>query len=217
MGKVMAGMHLPSGKPQTILADYYGTQIELLQSNSIRKNVSDRVLGLHPELKEAGVDIKATQTPGSSILNVIATGSDRKYTRAYLDAVLDEYMALRKKLLETTVDGTINKIIEEVLVREKMVNAARIKFEAYVASGDSRELLTAEKSRLIQLVSQLRGEMEALQVPGSPPDPAASTKIESTQARLKEAESSLRDVTEKTAKGEALKSDYDRAKEDYEI
>jgi hypothetical protein len=215
-GKIMAGMQPPDGKPQSVPADFYGTQIELLQSGSLRANAKDRVRGLHPELKEADVDTIVIQTPGSSILNVVATGSERQYTRTYLDAVLDEYMAMRKRILEATLTGASNKVIEEVLAREKVVNAAKTKFEAFVAASDSLELLTAEKSRLSQLVSQLRGEMEALKAPGSPSDSGTATRIESMQARLKAAESSLRDVNEKSAEGDALKSDYDRAKKDHE-
>jgi len=128
IGKVVVGMKIDaSSKDQgnvvqmTNLQDFYGTQIEILKSGELRRRALDRVRSLHPELKEIDVNIEVSQTRGSSILNVAAVGGEAKYTHIYLDEVLNEYIAFRKEMIEKSLGSTMNKVIEEVLGREKKV------------------------------------------------------------------------------------------------
>ena len=130
LGKVVAGVKVsPGGDNQSdsivnteiARSDFYGTQIEILESGELKRRALERVRGLHPELKEVPVDIRVTQTKGSSILKIAALGDEQKYTRVYLDALLDDYMAFRQEMVEKQVGNAMNKVIEEVLSREKDV------------------------------------------------------------------------------------------------
>ncbi len=74
------------------------TPTETLESAELKLRTWERLRALHPEFKKADVKILVTQIKGSSILNVSSTGSDPKYTRYYLEALLDEFIGLRKEM-----------------------------------------------------------------------------------------------------------------------
>ncbi|MEZ0275972.1 MAG: polysaccharide biosynthesis tyrosine autokinase [Roseimicrobium sp.] len=118
-------------------SDFYGTQIELLESSSLRKKAEDRVSMAHPELKEIEVDIQVTQTKGSSILHVTATGTEEKYTQALLNELLSEYIAFRKKMIDDSVGGTVGKVIQEVLEKQKEVAASKLALENFLKANDA--------------------------------------------------------------------------------
>lgn len=142
IGKIVAGLQVKVGSREgdvvtnAFAQDFYGTQIETLESGALRNHALERVRSLHPELKEIEVEIRVTQTKGSSILNVAAVGEEAKYTRVYLDALLDEYIAFRKDMLEKSIGTTMNKVIEEVLSRESMVKKTKEALESYLKVND---------------------------------------------------------------------------------
>lgn len=87
------------------LADHYGTIIETLGSAEMKRRALERVRALNPDLKETDVEIRVTQTKGSAIFNILVTGREPKFTRIYLDALLDEFMAFRQQLQEKLGNG----------------------------------------------------------------------------------------------------------------
>ncbi|MFZ4764153.1 MAG: polysaccharide biosynthesis tyrosine autokinase [Roseimicrobium sp.] len=142
IGKIVAGLQVKIGSregeviSERFVQDFYGTQIETLESGALRNHALERVRSLHPELKEIEVEISVTQTRGSSILNVAAVGAEAKYTRVYLDALLDEYIAFRKDMLEKSIGSTMNKVIEEVLSREKLVKQTKETLDNFLRTND---------------------------------------------------------------------------------
>ena len=143
IGKIHAGMRVnPAGNsgPKIIedvmQQDFYGTQIEILESGALKARALERVRSLHPELKEIDVDIKVTQNKGSSILNVAAIGEEAKFTRVYLDALLDEYIAFRKDMMDKSVTGAMNKVIAEVINRDKILTEKKNALDDYVKVND---------------------------------------------------------------------------------
>ncbi|QIF04206.1 polysaccharide biosynthesis tyrosine autokinase [Roseimicrobium sp. ORNL1] len=119
------------------IQDFYGTQIELLESASLRTKAKERVAMAHPDLKEIDVEIQVTQTKGSSILNVTATGTEEKYAQALLNELLSEYIAFRKKMIEDSVGGTLGKVIQEVLEKQKDVATAKLALENFLKANDA--------------------------------------------------------------------------------
>ena len=75
----------------------------------MRVRALDRVGALHPEWKDCDVKIRCTQSKGSSIISVAAIGAEPKYTRVFLDALLDEYMAFYR---EQSPDSELVAIME---------------------------------------------------------------------------------------------------------
>jgi capsular exopolysaccharide synthesis family protein len=167
IGRIMAGMQVQLGDKtvgaqNSFVDDFYGTQIDMLQSASLQSNALERVRGLHPDLREIHVDIIVTQTKGSSILSVKGVGSEKQYTKAYVDAVLDEYMALRKRMFDNSVNGTVNRVIEEVLSRDKAVQAAKADYEKFLKEHD-QTLLSDSKNAAASYLASLNNTLTVLQ------------------------------------------------------
>ncbi len=102
-------------------AEYRATQIEILECGELRRRALERVRGLHPELKEMAVGIRAERVKESAIIEVTCEAEDPKYAKVYVDALADEYMAFRQEMVEKSVGTAMNKVIEDVLSREKEV------------------------------------------------------------------------------------------------
>jgi hypothetical protein len=105
LAKLVAGGHIvasTNGAPpyQPWLEDFYGTIIETLESKSMRRQALERVRLLNPDLKQCEMDVHITQSKGSTVINVAAIGSEPKYTRVFLDALLDEFSAFRDNIRE---------------------------------------------------------------------------------------------------------------------
>jgi len=94
------------------LQDFYGTIIETLESSEMRRQALDRLRALHPDFKESEVTIKVSQNRGTSIFNVRAFGSEPKYTRYFLDSLLDEFMAFRSRVDEQHHSAPSVKVME---------------------------------------------------------------------------------------------------------
>lgn len=142
VGKLHVGTQIKIGSDQSpmssvFLSDFYGTQIELLESASLRTKAKERVAMAHPDLKEIDVEIQVTQTKGSSILNVTATGTEEKYAQALLNELLSEYIAFRKKMIDDSVGGTLGKVIQEVLEKQKDVATAKLALENFLKANDA--------------------------------------------------------------------------------
>ena len=80
--------------------DYSGTIIETLESSQLNSAAMKRARIQNPEFKDHDVYVRVAQTKGSSIFNVLATSNEPKYTRVFLDALLDEFMFLRTRQAE---------------------------------------------------------------------------------------------------------------------
>lgn len=117
MAKIVSARALVGykGDSSELLADHYGTIIETLESAEMKRRALERVRALHPELKETDMEVRVAQTKGSAIFNILVTGREPKFTRIYLDALLDEFMAFRRQLQEQLgkTDGNIDVAIQE--------------------------------------------------------------------------------------------------------
>lgn len=96
-GGRVVGAQQGAGSYLEYLTDFYGTIIETIESSEMRRRALERVAALNPDLKESEVEIRVLQNRGSAIFNVAAVGDDQKYTRVYLDALLDEFMLFREQ------------------------------------------------------------------------------------------------------------------------
>jgi hypothetical protein len=216
LGKIVAGVKVNPRNESPLIDspqnnDFYGTQIEILEGGDLKRRALERVRGLHPELKEVEVDIRVTQTRGSGILKVAAIGEEQKYTRVYLDALLDEYMAFRQEMVEKSVGTAMNKVIEEVLAREKRVKQEVQALDAFQKDHDEL-LLTTEHERLAKSVSTERGELESLERAGG-----ADDKLKAGREALADTEKKFAEASQALSTLSGLKEKYKADLEDYEV
>jgi polysaccharide biosynthesis transport protein len=96
------------------LNDFFGTQMALMKSDSVVNRVNLHLLSANPELHYVPVDISVTLSPKASIFNLQAVGGDARYTQAYLQATMDEYIQLKKDLLANATTATQSSMQEEL-------------------------------------------------------------------------------------------------------
>jgi capsular exopolysaccharide synthesis family protein len=94
--------------------NFFGTQVALMQSDSVINRVNLHMRSVHPDLSPAPVDISVTIVPKSSIFNLRASGGDPAYTQAYLQATMDEYINLKRDLLENASTATQSSMAGEL-------------------------------------------------------------------------------------------------------
>jgi succinoglycan biosynthesis transport protein ExoP len=101
------------------LFNFFGTQIELMQSVEVRKRALARVQALHPELPPEKVILAVGQVPKASIFTMQVTGETPAFTQAYLDACMDEYIATKKEMRSQKSESTTTAIADELVRLEK--------------------------------------------------------------------------------------------------
>jgi capsular exopolysaccharide synthesis family protein len=101
------------------LMNFFGTQVELMQSGEVRQRAHKRVQALHPELARDEVKLEVGQVPRASIFIMRALGRSSQYTQAYLDACMDEYISVKKQMRSQKSESTAGAIADELVQLEK--------------------------------------------------------------------------------------------------
>ncbi|MCX6856317.1 MAG: hypothetical protein NTV80_15595 [Verrucomicrobia bacterium] len=153
---------------QEQLTDFYGTIIETLESAEMKKRALARVHALHPDLKDTNVEIRVAQNKGSAIFNVFAVGSDKVFTKIFLDAMLDEFVAFRQQIREQGLERALNTFTETVVKKSKELQERTERLEAF---------------RKANHVPLLKPEMEE-----------ATAKLSASKARYENAQRRLREL-----------------------
>ncbi len=180
--------------------DFYGTIIETLESAELYRKARERVNALHPDLKNSGVAIRVVQTKGSAIFNILATGSEPKYTQIFLNALLDEFMAFRESIREQAQGKVLKSFLQEVVNKQKEMEQAGDQMEA--AGRDAKTILgRMELERLKARLTALSNEQDDLkmELKSNPPDAAEKTarhrlleyEIERIRREITEAEAAI--------------------------
>src|SRR3954465_6631907 len=99
--------------------NFYGTQIQLMQSAEVRRSAESLVRSLHPEMQPVMVDISVVQKPRTSIFDLSAIGSTPDYTQAYLNAVMQKYLDFKKGMREDQGHNVTTAITENLIQVEK--------------------------------------------------------------------------------------------------
>lgn len=168
LAKLVAGGRMVGGgggagvgiQYQEYLQDFYGTIIETIESSEMRRRALDRVRALHPDLKESEVEVQVSQNRGSAIFNVRAFGIEPKYTRIFLDALLDEFVAFRNQIRETQRNKALTTLAEDVVRREKNLQEKQDKLTAFEKSNNI-VLLTGTNNDAAQSLRRLKDERDS--------------------------------------------------------
>lgn len=97
----------------------YGRIIQDLESSDLARRAIRRIKNLTPEVKARDVDIRVLPAKESAVLNILATSNEPKFTRIFLDALLDEFILLRLSQAQETGHTTANV----VAVQERAIPA----------------------------------------------------------------------------------------------
>lgn len=99
--------------------NFYGTQIQLMQSDEVRAGAEAAVRVTHPELAPAKVTLSVTQRPRTSIFELEAIGTAPEYTKAYLNAVMQKYLDVKKGMRADEGSHLATAITEQLVQVEK--------------------------------------------------------------------------------------------------
>ncbi|MEY2512198.1 MAG: polysaccharide biosynthesis transport protein [Verrucomicrobiota bacterium] len=148
--------------------NFYGTQIQLMQSQEVRKSAEQLVRSTHPEMQPVMVEISVAQKPRTSIFDLVAVGSTPDYTQAYLNSVMQKYLDFKKGMRENQGSTVTTAITEQLIQVEKDLRAAEdemIEFQKQNNIGFIQEegnSAAAYLVRLNQQYAQLKTEYDLL-------------------------------------------------------
>ncbi len=94
--------------------NFFGTQVELMQSAEVRRRAASRVQSMRPDLSPVPVSIAVSQIPRTSIFVLTATGQNPDFVKAYLNAVMEEYISLRRGIFNEKSESTLTAITDEL-------------------------------------------------------------------------------------------------------
>src|ERR1041385_7506139 len=104
--------------------NFYGTQIQLMQSAEVKREAEALVRSSHPELAPVKVDLTIVQKPRTSIFELSAIGAAPEYTQAYLNAVMQKYLDFKKGRREEQGHTVVSGITEQLIQTEKDLRTA---------------------------------------------------------------------------------------------
>src|SRR6202040_110979 len=99
--------------------NFYGTQIQLMQSAEVKRSAESVVRSTHPEMRPVKVDVTVLQKPRTSIFDLQAIGSVGDYTQAYLNALMQKYLDFKKGMREDRGHEITTGITEQLIQVEK--------------------------------------------------------------------------------------------------
>src|SRR6476661_8756418 len=148
--------------------NFYGTQIQLMQNNEVRRNAEQLVRSTHPEMQPVPVEIMIVQKPRTSIFELVAVGSTPEYTQAYLNAVMQKYLDFKKGMRENQGSTVTTAITEQLIQVEKDLRGAEdemIEFQKQNNIGFIQEEGNSAAQYLVRLnqqYAQLKTEYDLL-------------------------------------------------------
>ncbi len=99
--------------------NFYGTQIQMMQSDEVRQGAEALVRATHPELPQAKVTVAVSQRPRTSIFELEAVGTTGDYTQFYLNAVMQKYLDVKKGMRADEGSHVTTAITEQLIQVEK--------------------------------------------------------------------------------------------------
>ncbi|MFO1499934.1 MAG: polysaccharide biosynthesis tyrosine autokinase [Verrucomicrobiota bacterium] len=142
---------------------FFGTQVELLQSDKIEDAAKVRVQTMNPNLAPSPVALRVSQTPKSAMFVLEAKGSEPAYTQAYLNAVIDEYLTYKKQVRAGSSDETLTSLSEQVFQHEKELKAEQEKLTKYLRENNV-PVLQEQAAAAGQYLGRLNAQMSDLQM-----------------------------------------------------
>jgi capsular exopolysaccharide synthesis family protein len=166
---VSSKMSLPNASAYNEeLNNFLGTQVGLLQSDVVSNRAIVRLKTENPALRVSPVRLEVTVSPKTSLFNLKATGGDAKYPTAFLQDVMEEYVALKDEMMRGASD-TAKTGVEQLAARlaadlqsakQELIRYGATNQEVYLQEqGNSAADYLAKLTRQL---ADLRSELQLL-------------------------------------------------------
>src|SRR4051794_30502454 len=104
--------------------NFYGTQMQLMQSQEVRRSAEALVRSTHPEMQPVPVDVSVLQKPRTAILELSGIGATPDYTQAFLNAVMQKYLDFKRGMREDQGHNVTTAISENLVTVERDLRSA---------------------------------------------------------------------------------------------
>jgi hypothetical protein len=200
------------------LSNFLGTQAALMQSGTVISRAHARLTSLKPELRWCPTGLRVTVLPKTTIFVLQASGPDRDYTQPFLQACMEEYVAVKREMRMQASDTVVASLTEEVMRLEKELRKAEEERAAFVSTNSlvalSEEIAAYQRqpAALAQKLMDLKVELDSLPSQGQSEEKrsALRTQIATLEGSLKESEARSLEITGKTLEYQRLKSNVQR-------
>jgi capsular exopolysaccharide synthesis family protein len=121
------------------LGNFLGTQAALMQGSEVVQRARDRVLNQNPGMV---VPVKppllnVSVLAKTTIFVLRASGENPEYTKAYLQACMEEYINLKKQMVARTSDTTIAGLTEQVMRLEPELQKCDEEMQSFLSTNDA--------------------------------------------------------------------------------
>jgi len=148
VGGAEINQKLENGEP--IPDSFYATNAEIIMSREVQSRAHARVHAMHPDLTPHAVKIEAKRLSGTRILVLIARSDDEETTQRMLNAVMEEFLAMRKEVRGWERDRRTGPMRDAIVKLEKAMFLAEQEIKDAGQGGASPEQLTELKAALQQ-------------------------------------------------------------------
>jgi len=121
---------------QEDLGNFLGTQSALMQGGEVQHRAADRVAGQFPNLTPKPVSLNVNVLPKTTIFILRATSESPEYTKAYLQACMEEYISLKKQMVARTSDTTSASLTEQMLRLEPEMQKCDAEIQSFLSTND---------------------------------------------------------------------------------
>ena len=129
------------------LGNFLGTQAALMQGSEVLNRARDRVTSQNPEVTPKPVGVQVSILPKTTIYVLRATGESPAYTKAFLQACMEEYINLKKGMAEHTSDTTIAGLTDQMLRLEPKMTRIDDQLTAFLATNDAVGVAARSRER----------------------------------------------------------------------
>ncbi|MHA3775723.1 polysaccharide biosynthesis tyrosine autokinase [Verrucomicrobiota bacterium sgz303538] len=173
---------------------FAGTTRMMLRSPEVLERARQRLLLEAPHLTGPLPEISAELIPRTSIFEVKGTGVNGEHTRAFVDAVVGEFRALKREQRQATLGQASGGLADQANRLQQELTRQQAELQAFVTKNNmpfwsqqakqSAEFLSGLKTRQAQLQTELN-RLEQLtpdQLLSSPPAGARAPQTSGTQS-----------------------------------
>jgi len=164
LGRMIVGIRINAQIGANYMEEFtqfLGTQVALMKSAPVLEQAHKRVKALKPNLAPVEVDLQISVSPKTTIFNLLAFGSEPEYTRAYLDACMEEYILLKKDMRARTSDTTLANLTDQLTSSErelKKYDAEELAFK----TTNNITAITEQGNYAAKYLVQLNGQLAQL-------------------------------------------------------
>lgn len=127
--------------------NYFGTQIEVLKSSKIQQAAYQDAGGPPNGSLQKLAALEVVQPMGTSILRLRITGTDPRFTQAFLKALIDEYLSYKKEIRQSTSGDAVESLTTLLGKQKDVLQAEQDKFADFVKSNKFDIAVLQEEGR----------------------------------------------------------------------